>query len=246
MGLWFSYVVIVSLLGVWRVRRVSRTVTTPICAGCRYSLVGLSSDALCPECGSPFRQRHRISRRTYILPVLGRLPLIWLIFLVVPPMWAYANLIGTTVRYARVEGFRAGWRNASVAFGEQITFWDYYELLAPCVLCTALASIFWPRRARWLIAAGLFLFLGWTSWHSVNSWHRHDYFVRHLPVGFLLLFAMCSTTFRAVYLYFRSVRARNRLSRQPWRPQPSPTVHRGTPTDVCAAVNNPAVPESSR
>lgn len=198
MGVWLFVAVYISVLSLVRIRRRACTTTQPLCAACRYSLVGLPRDARCPECNSPFRVRTGERRRSLVFVRFRRLPLVWTVFIVAPPLWAVANLLRTTCQYAAVEGFEAGWRNASVgiadAYGD--AGWLFREF-TPCCACIAGAAMVWPRRLRWWIAAGLLLWLARLSWTSVPTWHRH--LDRDAPSALFLLIAAGSLSLRAVY-----------------------------------------------
>jgi len=199
-GAWISLVLSISLLALLRLRRIVRTVRVPTCAGCGYSLAGLPADACCPECNSGLRVRTVIRRRTLVLLVFGRLPLVWAVFLVVPPLWASSNLLGTAWWYARVEGFEAGWRNASVGISEAYSSSGWlFEEFAPCCAAIAAASMVWPKRLRWWVATALVAWMAWLAWTSVSSWHRHP--GRDAPNAHFVLLAAAVLAVRAAVLY---------------------------------------------
>ncbi|MFT3686610.1 MAG: hypothetical protein QM783_17115 [Phycisphaerales bacterium] len=127
-----------------------------------------------------------------------RVPLVWVVFLIVPPLWATANLLGTACYYAKVEGFTAGWQNASVGVGEAYgdSGWLFREF-TPCCVFIAGASMVWPRRIRWLVAGVLLVWLGWIAWNSLSAWHRHSN--RDAPSVIFLLAAGVSLSLRSMY-----------------------------------------------
>lgn len=210
MGAWLVLLLVILLVGSFRLRRLRHGSPLPFCAGCQYSLAGLPAESVCPECNCPARvipkARYRLVprvRRARLLQTLG-------MFIIVPTLWAALAVTHTALTYPSDPWRSVVWQSVWFALKHDYLTWRFFGEMAPSCAWMATAVALWPFRYRWVFWSALLVcsaLVGESHVSGVMWWGRpSDGYRAEFPARMFFLIAMGVLTAHVLVAAFSRMR----------------------------------------